>query len=299
MSKLVVGSALVFLAVLFVGCSELKKDLPPSGGTFKVHPGGWTDSTSSDFHGKAVMRSSWDVAQCKTCHGSRYDGGTANVSCLTCHNAPAGPENCSTCHGSPASPAPPRDLAGNTATTNRGVGAHQMHVLGGSISAGISCANCHNVPPTVYTSGHIDSPLPAEVPMNGFLANVITNEPSTADYDSILALFTPTPTLDPATMTCSNTYCHGHFKNGNVTNIVTWNNVGGGEAACGTCHGDVSQPTLAQRALPRTSAQSGTHPNNLNCANCHGDVVNASLQFVDRSKHINGRLNVFGQERDF
>jgi hypothetical protein len=56
---------------------------------------------------------------------------------------------------------------------------------------------------------------------------------------------------------------------------------------------------LAERALPKTSAEGGTHPNNLNCSGCHGDVVNASLSFVNAGKHINGKLNVFGTERDF
>ena len=41
----------------------------------------------------------------------------------------------------PASP--PKDTKGNTATTARGVGAHQLHLNAGALSAGVSCAECH------------------------------------------------------------------------------------------------------------------------------------------------------------
>jgi predicted CxxxxCH...CXXCH cytochrome family protein len=108
-----------------------------------------------------------------------------------------------------------------------------------------------------------------------------------------------TPSYSTATGTCSNIYCHGNFRNGNPTNVVVWNVFTSASAACGTCHGNPNRPTLAERALPKTPAEGGTHPNVLACASCHGDVVNANLQIISVTKHINGKINVFGQERDF
>ena len=41
------------------------------------------------------------MKQCQQCHGSNYNGGTAQSSCYNsgCHNTPGGPEACNTCHG--------------------------------------------------------------------------------------------------------------------------------------------------------------------------------------------------------
>ncbi|MDI6779769.1 MAG: CxxxxCH/CxxCH domain-containing protein [Bacteroidota bacterium] len=70
--------------------------------------------------------------------------------------------------------------------------------------------------------------------MNDTIARTVTNEPATSDYDSNLPLFTPSPSYSNSLLTCSNTYCHGYFKNGNTTNSPAW--AGGSDAAkCGTC----------------------------------------------------------------
>ena len=304
MNRLAVGSVILLPMLLVVGCSELKDDLPPAGGTLALHGTGWTDSTSSNFHGKAIRAANWNMVQCRASHGPEYDGGTANVSCRTCHDQPGGPENCTTCHGSSSNPAPPRNLDGNSSRTARGVGAHQIHLNGGSISSGMPCSSCHNVPPTLYSAGHVDSPLPAEVPMGGFLPRVVTNESTNvapAAWDPNQPVYRPLPSYSTTNVTCGNTYCHGYFKSGNDTLIVRWTDTSSSAAACGTCHGDVSKSTLAERALPGR----GYHANlpspitGAQCAFCHEDVVDANLIIVDKTKHVNGKLNVFGQERDF
>jgi predicted CxxxxCH...CXXCH cytochrome family protein len=278
---------LIGTLVFLPACSELQSELPaPSSAALKVHPSGWTETGNANFHGMAIRANNWDMRDCRTCHGLIYDGGTSGISCRTCHNKPAGPENCSTCHGT-VNPAPPRDLAGNMLPTARGVGAHQIHVLGGALSTNISCLECHKVPGGTYDAGHVDTPAPAEVMFTGRLAN----EPSLG--------VTPNPAWNPQSLACSGTYCHGAFKNGNPDFAPVWTNATGTQAACGTCHGDPTRPTLAERALPKTTAQGGTHPNNLNCGGCHAQVVNSQLQIIDKSKHINGKLNVFGMEIDF
>jgi len=276
--------AVVGVLLTLSACSELRDDLPAvSNASLKVHPDGWTQTTAATFHGNTIRENNWDMHSCQTCHGAEYRGGTSGVSCRTCHTAAAGPENCSTCHGG-VNNAPPRDIAKNTEVTARGVGAHQTHVLGTSRARQVSCLECHNVPGGVYDAGHVDTPSPAEVEFTGTLSSKATAG--------------TTPAYNAETLACSNTYCHGNFKNGNTNYTLVWNAGSISAAACGTCHGDPSKPTNAEKSLPKTSALGGTHPNNLACANCHGDVVNASIQIIDPLKHMNGKLNVFGGERD-
>lgn len=266
-----------------------------------IHGRGFEDPSSPNFHGKAIAANNWDMRPCQTCHGASYAGGTVPSSCRTCHNQPGGPENCVTCHGT-TNPAPPRDLNGNTARTARGVGAHQIHFLGSSLAYPILCNECHVVPGPTYAPGHIDQTPGAEVIMNNELTRTVTNKPGTPNYSPNLPLFTPNPAYDPITLKCSSTYCHGNFKNGNPQFAPVWNDPSGSQMACGTCHGDVTRPTLMLRALPKTAAEGGSHPSipqGWTCANCHGEVVNANTQIINPSKHINGKLNIAGTEIDY
>lgn len=291
MHRVCLSGVLLALVLAFglTGCSELKTDLPaPSTGELKVHPDGWTTPASVNFHGMEIRSQGWDMKRCQTCHGSRYDGGIAQTSCLTCHTKAGGPENCATCHGT-VNPAPPRDLSGNTARTARAVGAHQLHLLGGVISRNAACTECHAVPSSVSSPGHIDAAgvaTPADILFAG----------------SYLPQPTPAPSYNPQTLKCSNTYCHGNFRNGNNFAPV-WNDVSGTQAACGTCHGDVTKPTLAERALPKTTAQGGTHPvynfATTPCSRCHEEVVDASMKIINTNKHINGKISIGTGEFEF
>ena len=287
--------------LLAAGCTELQDNLiapPERSQTLTVHPEAWAKTSSSAvFHGKYIREQKWQMSSCWTCHGRNYAGGSSQVSCLTCHSKAGGPENCTTCHGS-TNPAPPQDIDGNTATTVRTVGAHQVHLTGSGTTNGIRCSECHQVPQSVYAPGHVDSDPPAEVAFRDSLANTVTNEPTTQDYDVSLPTVTPATTWSPSTLKCSNNYCHGDFKNGNNYAPI-WTSVGAGEARCGTCHGDVTKATLAERALPKTSAQGGTHPNTTQCSVCHVGVVDVNVNIINKAVHMNGRLNVFGVERDF
>jgi predicted CxxxxCH...CXXCH cytochrome family protein len=254
-----------------------------------VHVEGIVDTNSANFHGKYISNRNWDFSLCKPCHGNDYSGGIASPTCNNCHPYKGGPENCTTCHGNKNSNAPPRDLSGNYSNTSRRVGAHQVHLKGNMEGKVLLCGDCHNVPGSVSTAGHTDPDLRAEVLMSSNpLAVLKTNDPSTSEYDSNLPLFTPNPVYDLANLTCSNTYCHGYFKNGNLTNAPVWNNPATSE--CGSCHGNGSNP------LPKTSADGGTHPNVQNCSLCHAGVIDANLKFVNASKHIDGKLNLFGKD---
>jgi predicted CxxxxCH...CXXCH cytochrome family protein len=269
-----------------------------------LHGRGWVDPSSPNFHGNAIKGANWDMRPCQTCHGANYDGGKVGVSCRTCHTDTGGPEACATCHGS-TNPAPPRDLFGNTTKAARGVGAHQKHVATGTISSVVRCGECHVVPGAIYSAGHIDAGDGAEVVFNNPLTHVVTNQSGTIDYDPSLPLYTPNPSYDRTTLKCSNTYCHGYFKNGNLTFAPVWNDTTTASGMCGTCHGNVNAPadTLGTRYLPKTASQGGTHPEvaglRIKCNVCHAEVVDANFRIINPSKHINGKLNVLGEERNW
>lgn len=273
-----------------------------------IHGRGWVDPASPNFHGNTIRAAGWDMRSCQTCHGVLYDGGKVGVSCRACHTGTGGPEGCSTCHGS-TNPAPPRDLDGNTSTTARGVGAHQIHVTGSPRSGSMFCGQCHTTPGDIYAPGHFDPTPGAEVLFNSPLANTVTNEPTTIDYDPTLPLYTPSPAYNASTLKCSNVYCHGYFKNGNLAFAPTWNDTTGASgSSCGTCHGDVTQPlNTVARVIPKTTLQGGSHPVMLagaTCATCHGDVVDANYRIINPLKHVNGKLSMIDLsgnfvERDF
>jgi predicted CxxxxCH...CXXCH cytochrome family protein len=293
MKKLFIYLILLISISLYFGCSELEKDITEPTDV-SVHGKEVLKPDSENFHGKLVKNNKWDMNLCKSCHGINYDGGITGVSCRTCHTEPTGPENCATCHGSSTSPAPPRDLSNNTSKLERGVGAHQVHLAGNSKGRVVICSECHSVPGSLYQQGHVDTDTPAEVLMNNSLANLVTNDPTTSHYTFQLPIVNPDPLYNLASASCSNTYCHGTFKNGNTDNAPVWAEPN--TSACGTCHGDPSRSTPEERALPKTSAEGGTHPNFITCSSCHGGVVNANLQIINASKHIDGKLNLFGDD---
>jgi len=223
-----------------------------------VHPAGWMDTGSSAFHGVAIESAGWDMTSCQSCHGATYAGGVAKSPCITCHVDT--PEGCSACHGSGANPAPPLDLSGNFATSVRGVGAHQAHLAEGELTDAMACSACHTAPQALHDAGHVDSGAPAEVRFTG-----------------LAAMNGASPVWNGET--CQNTYCHG-------VAAPVWTGVGGGEAACGTCH-----------SLPPDMS---THPKVDACELCHGGVVDADRKIIDKSLHVNGQVDVsFGHPDGF
>ncbi len=254
--------------------------------TINVHKAGILDPSSADFHGKYIANNNWNLPNCKQCHGTNYGGGLISTSCLSCHNQPSGPEACNTCHGNFSDPdriAPPRDLSGNTFTTARGVGAHEKHLYTNEIGKTVECSTCHTVPQALNSTGHLDGSMPAEVYLKGL---AIFNVAGNASYSS-------------STLTCANTYCHGNFEfykdstsvnnhfaysgtkmEGNKHSVI-WNRVDGSQAPCGSCHG---LPPAGHVDFGGLST----------CANCHYGIVNTQGQIIDKTKHMNGIKNVFG-----
>jgi hypothetical protein len=46
------------------------------------HPAGWA---AADQHGASAKAQATGFSRCQSCHGTLFDGGTANISCYTCH----------------------------------------------------------------------------------------------------------------------------------------------------------------------------------------------------------------------
>lgn len=251
--------------------------------TINIHKDGIVDPQSPNFHGKYISTLlGWDMRVCGSCHRANYSGGFAAPSCLSCHTGTNGPEACNTCHGDfndPTKIAPPRALNGNTDPSYPGVGAHASHLYTNNLGSSISCSTCHKVPQSVYTDGHLSNDGKAEVIFGGISFQGGVN-----------------PGYSFTNNTCSDSYCHGNFKlskssssypfaytdsimSGN-NKTVKWNSVGQDQAACGSCHG-----------LPPI----GHVPVSINaCVNCHTGIVDVDGNIIDKSKHINGVVNVFG-----
>ncbi|MDP3684367.1 MAG: hypothetical protein Q8S01_10580, partial [Ignavibacteria bacterium] len=64
-----------------------------------------------------------------------------------------------------------------------------------------------------------------------------------------------------------------------------WNVIDGSEVKCSSCHGKSDADPSPIGHIPYTIDQ---------CVWCHSTVVDASGTIIDKSRHINGKANVFG-----
>ncbi len=242
---------------------------------------GWCHSPGAGAEGASPRWTSTQSLACSGCHGNPPPAPHPQMrDCSQCHGAVVGPddvsiarparhvdgvvdlsldESCTSCHGED-NPAPPRSLSGATATSDRGVGAHQIHVKGTARSRAVPCAECHVVPRRVLDPGHVDSFLPAEVAFTG--ASVA---------------FGAAPAYENGK--CTNTACHGatfprgHASGGSLTE-PTWNVVDGSQAACGSCH-----------ALPPPRP----HPYYADdCGRCHKNMSPDGSTFLRPDLHVDG-----------
>ncbi len=165
---------------------------------------------------------------------------------------------CDACHGSGGDSAPPRDLAGNTARTAAGVGAHRNHLASSSWRREISCSNCHVVPTAVNAPGHIDGDNKAEVP-----------------FDSL----NTGATYSPATTTCSGLYCHGNGRS--AQGVMNWTE--DVVMSCSSCHEDGNQGGSTMSGKHRKHLREGVR-----CSGCHKAVVDSGKNIIAPDLHING-----------
>ncbi len=217
------------------------------------HPIGWA---ASDQHGLAAnLQTDGD---CRGCHGAELDGGVANVSCDSCHEA-TWRTDCTFCHGGTAdlTGAPPQDM--DNATVGISFPAHTAHVDGDDHQA-YGCDQCHRKPIDVLTPGHVFGDF-------------------TPGYGEMYYGFGIAPVSTYQAGNCSNTYCHGDGYNTLGTAYTA-----DGPKACYDCHPDQNQGDWGQ--------MSGDHELHLDedllCSDCHGTVVDANQVVIYPELHVNG-----------
>ena len=221
-------------------------------------------------------------AVCGDCHaGFTSTSVTAAASANHVDGTVNRPTGCTACHGelSSALAAQPvasgssfaapgfgatatsKDSKGNSATTARGVGLHNVHLTGGRSKA-VACGECHTVPP-LNDVAHVNGG-------NGLVAfsATLANKSGGATYAST------------TTLTCSSTYCHGNFTGGTGTAATpAWTLAG--TLGCTSCH---ANPPPA----------SAGHPQNTNCVSCHGPGY--SLTTVNAATHVDGIVTLVAAE---
>ena len=255
------------------------------------HPTGWI-GTGAESHGNFLKNAGYPLQDCQTCHGENYDVVKENLSCRSCHTGADGPEGCNTCHGNFSgdptdlrNAAPPKGLDDATDPTAASVGMHGDHLeyFG---NASMTCRECHNVPQTWRDSGHIDSDNRAEVIFNGPLSTIVSDG----------GALVPSPGYDPTTLSCQNTFCHGNWATRKEDSKYPWayveDRIRGNNASpvwtddatgeCGTCH-DLPPKGHVTSELRL-------------CSGCHTSVMDEDGNITDTSKHVNGKINVFGEE---
>ena len=273
---------IIGIVLTYAGCSEVENNLTPvSTDEIGVHPDGWgVDTGSSNFHGKFIYdNNAWNLTECKSCHGGDYTGGVTGSSCLTCHTSSGGPQNCRLCHGGVSGGSnPPRALNHSTSVSDIGVGVHVYHLDSTKWSADVACTECH----LSLSPGGFNSPNHFGENPDG-IAEVNFGPLSMA---SIGGGITPDPTWDRNNATCSNTYCHGNFENGNFDAVPVWTD--SNSVKCGSCHGDpnTGNPT----PLPIKKPHFAFFTINT-CYVCHGTVINPSGEMYNKELHVNGEIN--------
>ena len=290
-----------------------------SGGTsgvtcFSCHPAYPHSAAFPGGRHTNFLRANNDpLNQCIVCHGAGYLGGpVVNVSCQRagCHADASGnlksPESCNTCHGVfrasasltglayLLSAAPPKSVAGDTSTALPSVGAHQKHLATGTTGNAVRCQECHAVPTSIASPGHI-GPLPADVAFNDTLATRTTGD----------GTLVPAPSYTQPT--CANTYCHGNWKLRKATAVravpppidprlfytdsvmvgtkasPSW--VAGASAGqCYSCHGGSPGTYVPAGHISITDLGA--------CQGCHGDVTDNSGAILNKAKHINGWVDL-------
>ena len=266
--------------------------IPPSAGGKHLdglsestggHAPSWTDQASPNFH---AFSANANLSACTSCHGPDLLGGTAGVSCTSCHQA-NWRTTCTNCHGGVDNQtgAPPRATWGNSGDLTR-VGAHTAHLTGGGITQPIACQTCHLVPTDALSPAHIDGPT------------------ATLTWSGMAVSGGTAPQWNRSNASCASTYCHGNYSG--TFNYSTWDyaldqpvpmtvSYAGARAApvwtgapmrCDSCHGNPPAGTGNWHA--------STHGGGSECELCHPDAATtpSGNTITDLSLHINGTVEV-------
>jgi len=268
-------------AIIYNGCSEVQNDLVTSPEVY-VHPPGWADGDTPDFHGNFINENKqWNLQVCQSCHGNDYAGGSSGSSCLTCHTSSGGPQNCRLCHGGVSGRSyPPKALNGETSVTYIGVGVHSYHIDSTQYSASVECNECH----TPLTSGFNSPDHIGNFPDG--MAEVNFGSLSKTQTTFKGGEINPDPVWDRNTASCSGSYCHGNFRDGNTEAVPVWTDKN--SVKCGSCHGD--PVTGNPNPIPNGNFFHPHYPSyTINiCYQCHGSVIDQAGSIINKSKHVNG-----------
>lgn len=275
---------IIAIPVIYQGCSETEDNLVNSP-ELLTHPDGWADTASQNFHGKYIFdNKQWNLKSCRSCHGGDYAGGTSGSTCLTCHSASGGPQNCRLCHGGlPGRSSPPKALNGETSEAYIGVGMHVSHMDSTNYSKPVVCSECHKSLTEGFDSpDHIgDNPDGIAEVTFGVLAKTETF------YEG--GSFMPNPVWNREAVSCSESYCHGTFKDGNLIASPVWTDKQ--SVKCGSCHGD---PVSGNpNPIPNGNFFHPHYPEyTINiCYQCHGGVINNAGVITAPDLHLNGVVN--------
>lgn len=258
------ASALIFLVLLigFSGCDSEESRGPWS----TYHPPVWMTIQAEGSHGDEVL--TLGLQECLKCHGDDLTGGISEVSCFECHGG--GQDNCVACHGGlrDNTGAPPHGLRGEIDFSTRAVGAHEAHTVDATIFTGMECVACHIVPDVSWDSAHFDYSLFGAPEAIDSIAEVTWNTVDT------------TVMWNRRANSCFNSYCHGNFTGGFISNTPYW--IGTDQAACGSCHDVGSNPGFIDRLH---SSHAGSE---IGCEQCHATVVDANVEVIGPQFHVDG-----------
>ncbi len=128
------------------------------------HKTGWSDTVSTQFHGRFLRLGMSELAECAKCHGAAFDGGSSGTSCYSCHASY--PHKSGWTGVLPAS-SHGGYLAQKAWQLGECTGCHGDDFSGGT--SGKSCFTCHaSYPHTTFTTagGHpaylVDKGYPLE-----------------------------------------------------------------------------------------------------------------------------------------
>jgi len=254
------------LSLALWSCSELKKDLPaPVNGDVVVHPEGWVQSSSPNFHGTYLKGKGYDTKECQPCHGGPLNGGTSKTSCFRCHglypHSAAWTQSASgDFHG--------RFLKAMSYNASECQTCHGSDFTGGSSQ--VSCFTCHATYPhlTTWVGGH-----------GAYLKTKSWND---AECQACHGSAYAGGTSGVACFTCHDAYPHA-VRFASVSHSSYLYQHGYPLSGCQTCHG----ATYAGGNVGESCMQSGCHVDGSGaakspeaCNTCHGAFRSPATDFL-------------------